>query len=233
VWSSAAEKIATTFAQAIARDGISSVVGPLIAGPNGDTVAPPSPLLTPESGIGNHAQAALFTGDCLFCGGCGAMFECNGPQDVLTTHGQLRRLLDAPDAAATVVFVGHEYSRRLFSELADRANTATAKKTASLVEPGHPTRRAQIPEHSSIFKERLRMIEVATSQHLATVPSTLALEAQTNPLMTLDVNVLERMLREFGPHNIETAIYTSKERRVVLANAAPRPVPASSATQLR
>ena len=51
---------------------------------------------------------AAFTGDTLFCGGCGALFECSAK----VLHGSLQMLV-ARLPPETLLFPGHEYTEML------------------------------------------------------------------------------------------------------------------------
>ena len=95
----------------------------------------------------------LFSGDTLFAGGCGRLFE--------GTPGQmaesLSKLAALPDA--TLVYCAHEY-------------TLSNLRFASAVEPGN-----------AALQERVAADTEKRQQGLATVPSTIALEKATNPFL--------------------------------------------------
>ena len=132
--------------------------------------------------------SALFTGDCIFCGGCGAMFECRAATDVLLTYDLLHRMHAL--APKTLCFVGHEYTERLFAELAER----------------YPAN-ADLKRRFTDVRQRRQRLD-------CTVPSTLADEAATNPLMTLDREELVRMAAACaGASEVENAVYVSTKRR--------------------
>ena len=101
-------------------------------------------------------EATVFTGDTLFAGGCGRLFEGDAAQMKLS----LEKLATLPDD--TKVYCGHEYTQ---SNLA----------FAATLEPGNRVladRRAEV--------DRLR--EAGTP----TVPTTIALEKATNPFLRSD-----------------------------------------------
>lgn len=50
-----------------------------------------------------YDRSALFTGDCIFCGGCGAMFETDGASDVIRTYDILHALGAAKSVTAAAV----------------------------------------------------------------------------------------------------------------------------------
>lgn len=114
-------------------------------------------LLVPAHTLGAVAyvgHGAVFTGDTLFAGGCGRLFE-GTPQMM---HESLNVTLGAlPDA--TLVYCGHEY-------------TAKNLEFAAAVEPGN---RAVV--------EKAERVRAMRARGEPTVPSTLADERATNPFM--------------------------------------------------
>ena len=105
--------------------------------------------------IAYHApeQAMLFCGDTLFACGCGRLFE-GTPQQMVDS---LRRLASLP--GQTAVYCAHEY-------------TLSNLKFAAEVEPGN----AEL--HARITRERARW-----ERGEPTVPTSIALERQTNPFL--------------------------------------------------
>jgi hydroxyacylglutathione hydrolase len=93
------------------------------------------------------------TGDTLFAGGCGRVFEGTIEQ----MHGSLTRLAGLP--ADTRIYCAHEY-------------TAANLAFASVVEP-----------HSSELAERVQEARRLRRQDLPTVPSSMAEELATNPFL--------------------------------------------------
>ncbi len=98
-------------------------------------------------------HGVLFSGDTLFTGGCGRLFE-GTPQQM---HGSLMRLAALPDD--TLVYCGHEY-------------TLANLEFASRVEP----------ENADI-RDRLAQVRVQRARGEPTVPATLGLEHLTNPFL--------------------------------------------------
>jgi len=99
---------------------------------------------------------AVFTGDTLFAGGCGRLFEGDAAQMMAS----LRKLAVLPDT--TRVYCGHEYTEK---------NLRFARD----LEPGNAelaTKLAQV--------ERLR------ARDEPTIPSTIASEKATNPFLRVD-----------------------------------------------
>lgn len=110
---------------------------------------------------------SLFCGDTLFAGGCGRVFEGN-PGMML---GSLDKLAALP--AATRVYCAHEYTM---------ANLAFA----AAVEPDNEA-----------LKERIEHDQGLRDRDQPTVPSTLALELDTNPfLRCAQAPVVDKVLTE-------------------------------------
>jgi len=98
----------------------------------------------------------LFTGDTLFCAGCGRLFESTAAQ----MWHSLQRIMSLPDA--TNMFCGHEY-------------TEENLRFALSLEPD-----------SREIAERLAQVHAQRRIGKATVPSTLALEKRTNPFLRVN-----------------------------------------------
>lgn len=123
----------------------------------------------------------LFSGDTLFAGGCGRLFE----GDARTMYQSLGRLASLP--AATLVYCAHEYTL---------ANLAFA----AAVEPGNSELQARIARDSA-SREEAR----------PTVPSRLELELATNPFLRSDQNELATHMQEragVDPKN-SVAVFTA------------------------
>ncbi|MGK5026213.1 hydroxyacylglutathione hydrolase [Janthinobacterium sp. RB2R34] len=95
----------------------------------------------------------LFSGDTLFAGGCGRLFE-GTPGQMADSLGKLAALPDD-----TLVYCAHEY-------------TLSNLRFASAVEPGNLA-----------LQERLAVDTEKRQQGLPTVPSTVGLEKATNPFL--------------------------------------------------
>lgn len=104
-----------------------------------------------------EAQAALFTGDTLFAGGCGRLFEGTPEQ----MHGSLSKLAALPED--TRVYCGHEY-------------TAANLRFAAAVEPDNQD-----------LTERQERVAAQRERGEPTVPSTMAEERATNPFLRAEV----------------------------------------------
>ncbi|WP_058896372.1 hydroxyacylglutathione hydrolase [Herbaspirillum rubrisubalbicans] len=110
----------------------------------------------------------LFCGDTLFAGGCGRLFEGTPAQMV----DSLTRLASLPDD--TQVYCAHEY-------------TLSNLKFAAEVEPGNAELAARI------LRERARR-----EKGEATVPTTIALERQTNPFLRAGETQIQQSLQKAG-----------------------------------
>ncbi|WP_343653588.1 hydroxyacylglutathione hydrolase [Herbaspirillum sp.] len=113
-------------------------------------------------------QQMLFCGDTLFAGGCGRLFE-GSPQQMVESLGKLAGL-----PASTQVYCAHEY-------------TLSNLKFAVEVEPGN----AELIER--ISRERARR-----EQGLPTLPTSIALERQTNPFLRASEKEILQSLQKTG-----------------------------------
>lgn len=111
-----------------------------------------------------HFDGHLFTGDTLFGGGCGRLFE-GSPEQM---HNSLKRISALPDS--TKIYFGHEYSE---------ANMAFAMT----VEAENP-----------MVRERFNRVKELVKLSFPTVPSTLIDEKQTNPFLRCDSPVIRESL---------------------------------------
>ncbi|MBA1194924.1 hydroxyacylglutathione hydrolase [Pseudomonas entomophila] len=101
----------------------------------------------------NGQTPVLFSGDTLFAGGCGRLFEGTPAQ----MHASLQRLAALPDD--TQVYCAHEY-------------TLSNLRFAQAVEPENPD-----------IARRLAEVERLRAAKRITLPSTLGLERSTNPFL--------------------------------------------------
>jgi len=106
----------------------------------------------------------LFSGDTLFAGGCGRIFE-GTPQQMLAS---LRKLMQLPKE--TLVFCGHEY-------------TLKNLQFAAMIEP-----------QNADIQQRLNEVIALRKQKQATVPTTLEIELKTNPFLRTDQPALKKAL---------------------------------------
>lgn len=115
------------------------------------------------------ALGAVFTGDTLFAGGCGRLFE----GDAATMLASLKRLAALPEA--TRVFCGHEY-------------TVNNLKFALTLEPDN-----------AALNARYARAVTARAEGRWTVPSTIAEEKATNPFLRADSAELRAALKARAP----------------------------------
>lgn len=111
-----------------------------------------------------ESNQALFTGDTLFCAGCGRIFE-GGPEQL---YDSLQKLASLPDE--TLIYPGHDY-------------TIENLRFALTVEP----------DNLEIEKRIQNEFELRSSGIL-TVPSNLLLEKKTNPFLRCDSKSIRRKL---------------------------------------
>lgn len=105
----------------------------------------------------NPEEPWLLSGDTLFAGGCGRLFEGTAEQ----MHASLERLRALPDA--TSVYCAHEYTQ---------ANL----RFAHAVEPDN-----------SDIRVRLEVVDDLRAAGRITLPTSIALEKRTNPFLRSDV----------------------------------------------
>jgi len=135
-----------------------------------------------------EAEEAVFTGDTLFAGGCGRLFEGDAAQ-MMTS---LARLACLP--ADTRVYCGHEYTQKNLEFAAE-------------LEPGNEALRTKLAD-----VRRLR------ARGLPTVPSTVESERATNPFLRVDSPELQRSVHERcadvsdDPTSVFAAVRALKDR---------------------
>jgi len=115
------------------------------------------------------AERAVFTGDTLFAGGCGRLFEGDAAQMM----NSLGRLAVLPDD--TRVYCGHEYTEKNL-------------RFAAMLEPGNRT-----------LAEKLARVEALRRAGKFTVPSTIAEEKATNPFLRTESAELAASVRARVP----------------------------------
>jgi hydroxyacylglutathione hydrolase len=99
------------------------------------------------------AERTVFTGDTLFAGGCGRLFEGDAAQMMAS----LSRLAALPDD--TLVYCGHEY-------------TAKNLEFAAVLEPSN-----------AALRKRRDEVAALRAEGRPTVPTTIAVEKATNPFL--------------------------------------------------
>jgi hydroxyacylglutathione hydrolase len=106
----------------------------------------------------------LWTGDTLFIGGCGRLFEC----DASSMWNSLQKLASLPDD--TLVYCGHDYTLENY-------------KFALSIEPGNQA-----------VQKYLNELKQAQKAGKPTVPSTILREKETNPFLRADFSELRSAL---------------------------------------
>lgn len=114
-------------------------------------------------------EHAVFTGDTLFAGGCGRLFEGDAAQMM----GSLARLADLPDD--TRVYCGHEYTEKNL-------------RFAAMLEPGNRA-----------LADKLARVQAVRRGGGFTVPSTIGEERATNPFLRTDSGELAESVRARVP----------------------------------
>jgi len=174
-------------------DLVASVPGIRIFGSKGD--APKIPAITDRLGDGDELsvgslvavailipahtsghiayffprEKAVFTGDTLFAGGCGRLFEGDAEQMMRSLH----KLASLPDD--TQVYCGHEY-------------TLKNLQFAAELEPGN-----------RLLAAKLARVRVLRDRKEPTVPSSIEEEKQTNPFLRVDSPELAASVRARVP----------------------------------
>ena len=115
------------------------------------------------------SEPAVFTGDTLFAGGCGRLFEGDAAQMM----GSLARLAQLPPE--TLVYCGHEYTEKNL-------------RFAALLEPGNRP-----------LRDKLARVEALRREGRPTVPTTIAEEKATNPFLRTDSRELAATVRQRVP----------------------------------
>lgn len=126
--------------------------------------------------IAYYAQNMVFSGDTLFTGGCGRLFE--GTDEQLCNS--LQSLANLPDD--TFVYCGHEY-------------TEGNLQFASLVEPNNQN-----------LKQRLKNVEELRAKNLPTVPATLASEKQTNPFFRYENPEIIQAIEHYAGNKLKSSL---------------------------
>lgn len=111
----------------------------------------------------------LFTGDTLFAGGCGRLFE----GDAAMMMRSLSKLMALPDD--TRVYFGHEYTEKNL-------------RFALTLEPDNPA-----------LKQKYVWAQEQTRKHNSTVPTTIGSEKATNPFLRWTSPELRRTLKRQFP----------------------------------
>lgn len=117
----------------------------------------------------------LLSGDTLFAGGCGRIFEGTAEQ----MHASLTKLSALPDA--TLVYCTHEY-------------TLSNLRFAQAVEP-----------NNSDLAKRLLEVEALREKNCITLPSSIALEKACNPFLRCSEPAVKRAAEEKSQTSLQSA----------------------------
>lgn len=124
--------------------------------------------------IAYSGHKTLFIGDTLFAGGCGRLFEGTAEQ----MHHSLSKLLKLENE--TLIYCAHEYTQD---------NLAFALHVE--------------PKNEKLL-QRIKASALMRQKHLATVPSTLELEKQTNPFLRFDIQAVRTAAENFAQKKLDT-----------------------------
>jgi hydroxyacylglutathione hydrolase len=130
-------------------------------------------------------ERAVFTGDTLFAGGCGRLFEGDAGMMVAS----LRRLIELPPD--TRVYCGHEYTEKNL-------------RFALTLEPGN-----------AALAEKHRRVKEMTERGEPTVPTTIAEELATNPFLRSTSAELRRSIHQRFPECGDDPIAVFAKTRVL------------------
>jgi hydroxyacylglutathione hydrolase len=138
--------------------------------------------------LGYAGEGAVFTGDTLFAGGCGRLFEGTPAQMYESLNVTLAALPDA-----TRVYCGHEY-------------TVANLKFAAHIEPGN-----------AAVSVKAARVAAQRARGEATVPSTLGEEKATNPFLRCDsseivAHVSSGLAADRSPAAILGAVRAAKDK---------------------
>jgi hydroxyacylglutathione hydrolase len=127
------------------------------------------------------SQPLLFSGDTLFAGGCGRVFEGTPAQ----MYHSLQRLAQLP--GNTLIYCTHEY-------------TLSNLQFAHAVEP-----------HNTVIQQRLAEVQQLRLQGRITLPSTMALELDSNPFLRAQHACVKEQIdrRANCQHLSAEAVFTS------------------------
>ena len=131
--------------------------------------------------ISFYHSEALFSGDTLFTGGCGKIWQ-HPPELMADSLLKLRALNDD-----CMVYCGHEY-------------TYANLNFANIAEPNTP-----------VIQKRLADVKMKTQQKIPCVPAPLGLEKKTNPFLRFDIRPLKQTLmgRQSQPNDQSGALFAA------------------------
>jgi len=131
---------------------------------------------------GRSSPPAVFTGDCLFSGGCGRFFEGTAQQMHVALNEKLSKL-----RSDTNVYCGHEYTlKNLMFAL-------------------------QVEPNNTHIQERLKWAKTRGEQNLPTIPSTIGEEKLFNPFMRTHEATLQQRFQSTDVINVMAALRKEKD----------------------
>jgi hydroxyacylglutathione hydrolase len=198
-----------------------------------------------EAASASPACVAVFTGDSLFSGGCGAPFETVSITQIVKARATFledNRIRTQPATGQVVaeedvlLYVGHEYTERLLQEVVKLMTRAVQSRGSEVDKRGlHYIRAAAealrgvkvLREESDGLKDASLVGRDDVKQKptfrlpSCTIPTSLAVEKRVNPLLTVDKEVLAGLAQtekagEMDASAVERAIYCSDRRTVPL-----------------
>lgn len=125
--------------------------------------------------VAYYSDEIVFSGDTLFAAGCGRLFE-GTPAQMHTSLSKFKALADD-----TLIYCGHEY-------------TVANLQFAATVEP-----------ENKVIKERLADAQKLRKKGQPTVPSTLAIEKQTNPFLRCDVESVINAVSQYSGRKLDNS----------------------------
>jgi hydroxyacylglutathione hydrolase len=134
--------------------------------------------------IAYYGASSVFTGDTLFTGGCGRLFEGTAEQ----MYHSLNKIAALP--AETFVFCGHEYTEQ---------NLLFAKH----VEP-----------HNEYLENRIQKTLKLRAANRPTVPASLRLELQTNPFLRCHLPSVQQSVEKHCGRTLTNPIEVFAELRL-------------------
>ncbi len=126
--------------------------------------------------IAFYSPSIVFSGDTLFTGGCGRIFEGTAEQ----MYHSLCRLAALPDD--TQVYCGHEY-------------TEANLRFAQAVEP-----------HNSYLLQRIAVVQKLRAANLPSVPASMAEEKRTNPFLRCEVAEVIAAAEQYANQKLTTPV---------------------------
>lgn len=126
--------------------------------------------------VAYYSHPILFSGDTLFAAGCGRVFE-GTPAQMLHSLNSLAALPDG-----TLVYCGHEY-------------TLANLKFALCVEP-----------QNAAIQARIQSIEMMRQQNHPSLPSTMALEKQTNPFLRCEEPTVIASVEKYAGRSLANTV---------------------------